>query len=150
MTEVFAMTAEHPRWADVVAFAEACSWRAGPALARLMRENAFPDWERVFAAAVDGEIAGYCTFTAHDEIPPEEGFTPFIGFVFVGEAYRGQRLAGRMIDAVMDYAASLGFPRVYIMSGEVGLYEKYGFAPLGEYRTIYGSTDRLFVRPVES
>jgi ribosomal protein S18 acetylase RimI-like enzyme len=32
------------------------------------------------------------------------------------------------------------------MSGEIGLYEKYGFTFLGMYDTIYGSVEQLFVR----
>ena len=28
----------------------------------------------------------------------------------------------------------------------IRLYEKYGFVKLGDYRTVYGSTDQLFVR----
>ena len=35
------------------------------------------------------------------------------------------------------------------MSGEIGLYEKYGFVKLGDYETIYGSVDQLFVQPIE-
>ncbi len=35
----------------------------------------------------------------------------------------------------------------YISSaGEIGLYEKYGFEKLGDYETIYGSIDQLFVK----
>ena len=32
------------------------------------------------------------------------------------------------------------------MSGEVGLYEKYGFRKIGDYGTIYGSVEQLFSR----
>ena len=34
------------------------------------------------------------------------------------------------------------------MSGEVGLYEKYGFEKLGDYATIYGTTDQLFAKNI--
>lgn len=34
------------------------------------------------------------------------------------------------------------------MSGEVGLYEKYGFEKLGDNATIYGTTDQLFVKNI--
>ena len=30
------------------------------------------------------------------------------------------------------------------MSGEVGMYEKYSFTKVGDYKTIYGSVDQLF------
>ena len=34
------------------------------------------------------------------------------------------------------------------MSGEVGLYEKYGFEKVGDYETIYDSVDQLFVKTI--
>ena len=36
------------------------------------------------------------------------------------------------------------------MSGEVGLYEKYGFTKIGDFATIYGDTDQLFFIDVTS
>lgn len=32
----------------------------------------------------------------------------------------------------------------YIMSGEQGLYEKYGFVKMGDFKTRYGTEDQLF------
>lgn len=37
-----------------------------------------------------------------------------------------------MIVAALDYAESRGYKTVYLMSGEQGLYEKYGFEKIGE------------------
>lgn len=126
------LTAADPRWEGVAAYAEACSWRAGSLLANQMRSKSFRDWERVFAAFTEGgDIAGYCTLAAHDCLP-DVPYTPYIGMVFVGEPYRGQRLSERMIDAASDYAASLGFSRVFLVSDHMGLYEKYGFLKADE------------------
>ena len=136
----------HPLWEDTIRFARACSWRAGPVLAKRMEANAFLDWERVIAAVLDGSIVGFCTFAERDELPAEYGYSPFIGFVFVAEAHRGNRISQRMIEAALRYANSLGYDTVYLMSGEQGLYEKYGFLKMGEYPTIYGSADQLFSR----
>ena len=145
-TAVVPLTAEHPRWGEAAAFAEASAWRAGPYLARRMRENAFRDWERVFLLEADGRLAGYCTLTARDTLPEKWGFSPFIGFVYVAEAFRGRRLSEAMIGAVMEYAARCGFGRAYLVSGEKGLYEKYGFRLLGEYETVFGTAEQLFVK----
>ena len=134
----------HPLWEKTIAFAQACSWKAGPLLAKRMAENGFRDWERVIVAADDGRIAGYCTFTEKDELPDDCGYAPFIGFVFVDERYRGNRLSGQMISRALQYAKGIGFRTVYIMSGEHGLYEKYGFRKIGNFETIYGTTDQLF------
>ena len=115
-----------------------------------MQKNEFAEWERVFAACVDGKVAGFCTFAEKDELPAEHRFAPFIGFVFVDEQYRGKRLSELMIQSAISYAHELGYTKIYIMSGEIGLYKKYGFEKLGDYETIYGSIDSLFVKPTSS
>ncbi len=111
-----------------------------------MENNDFAEWERVFAACIDGKVAGFCTLTEKDELPSRYEFTPFIGFVFVDEQYRGRRLSEKMIQSATSYAYALGYEKIYIMSGEIGLYEKYGFTKLGNCETIYGTIDQLFVR----
>lgn len=146
MIEIYLMAQGHRYWNETISFAEKCSWKAGPFLAEKMKNNAFNEWERVCAAYVDGEAAGFCTFAEKDELPEEYEFTPFIGFVFVDERYRGKRLSEKMIQSVFSYARELGWEKIYIMSGEIGLYEKYGFMKLGEYKTIYDSIDQLFVK----
>ena len=84
-------------WDETIAFADNCSWKAGPFRAEKMRENAFRDQERVIVALEAGRIIGYCTFVMEDELPPECGYSPFIGFVFVDEKSRGKRVSGKMI-----------------------------------------------------
>lgn len=149
MTKVYLMTEGHKYWEQTISFAENCSWKAGPFLAKRMIENEFQEWERVCVICVDGEVAGFSTFTEKDELSEQYGFTPFIGFVFVDEKYRGRRLSERMIQSIISYAKGLGYETIYIMSGEIGLYEKYGFIKLGNYETIYGTVDQLFVQEIK-
>lgn len=146
--EVCLMTQGHRFWRETISLAEGCSWKAGPFLAKKMERNDFTSQERVCAVCVDGKVVGFCTFAEKDELPEENAFTPFIGFVFVDEQYRGKRLSERMICTVIQYAGELGYQKIYIMSGEIGLYEKYGFTKLGDYKTIYGSVDQLFVKSI--
>ena len=139
------LTSIHENWETTAAFAENCSWGAGKELARLMRCNEFKDWERVFAAFEDGEPVGFCTLTEKDELVPEYPYSPLIGFVFVDEAHRGKRISEQMIGKVLEYVKSIGYDKVYVMSGERGLYEKYGFVYMGDYESIYGGSEQLFV-----
>lgn len=132
-------------WQNTAAFAENCSWRAGKELAGLMRKGSFKDWERVFAAFEGGRPVGFCTLTEKDELLPKYPYSPLIGFVFVEEAHRGKRISEEMIKAVLGYAKNIGYEKVYIMSSEMGLYEKYGFVSMGSYETIYGETEQLLV-----
>ena len=142
--EIQIMHKDHNLWNKTISFAQSCSWKAGPLLAELMQENAFKDWERVIVAVEDDSVIGFCTFTEKDELPEEYSYSPFIGFMFVDEKYRGKRISEAMIRCVLSYAESIGFRTVYIMSGERGLYEKYGFTKIGDFYTIYGTTDQLF------
>lgn len=47
-----------------------------------------------------------------------------------------------------SWRAGLGYERLCIVSGEVGLYEKYGFTRLGNFETIYNTAEQLFVRKI--
>jgi GNAT superfamily N-acetyltransferase len=143
--EIYTMTNTHEKWESVAAFAEKCSWRAGRYLAELMGGSTFKDWERVFAAFEDGRPVGFCTLTEKDELDPKYPYTPLIGFVFVDEAYRGSRISEKMIRTALEYAKSVGYEKAYIMSDEKGLYEKYGFSCMGDFESIYGGEDQLFV-----
>ena len=146
MTEIVCLTAGHPLWEKVAEFAESCSWRAGVTLASFMRSGRFSEHERVFAAFIDGTPAGFCTLTDKDALDDKYGISPFIGFVFVEEQYRGRRLSEGLIKAALSYAGSNGTEKVYLTSEEQGLYEKYGFTKLGDgCDTIYGTKEQLFV-----
>lgn len=138
------MSYGHTLWNRTIKYAEACSWGAGRTLADMMRKNAFESNERVIVALHDNDIAAFCTLSNRDELPPEYDFKPFVGFVFVDEKYRGNRLSEKLIDAACETARKQGFTEIFIMSGEIGLYEKYGFRKKGDYKTIYNSVEQLF------
>ncbi|MDZ7834788.1 MAG: GNAT family N-acetyltransferase [Alkalibacterium sp.] len=113
-------------WLKVAAFAKSCSWSAADKLGEQMAVNDFLDWERVLVAMEGDRIAGYCTLTEKDSLTETE-FTPFIGYVFVDEQFRGERLSEQMVRMASLYLERLGYSTVYIYTGHVGLYEKYGF-----------------------
>ncbi|MBQ6212557.1 MAG: GNAT family N-acetyltransferase [Ruminococcus sp.] len=143
--EIYTMTNTHEKWGITAAFAEKCTWRAGKRLSELMCSNFFKERERVFAAFEDGEPVGFCTLSEKDELDPKYPYSPLIGFVFVDEVHRGRRISGRMIEKVLEYAKSIGYDKAFVMSGEKGLYEKYGFEYMGDFESIYGGKERLFV-----
>ena len=146
--EIKILTNTHEKWESVATFAENCSWRAGKYLANLMRINSFKDWERVFAAFDGDDPMGFCTLTEKDELDPKYPYSPLIGFVFVDEAFRGRRISEKMICKVGEYSKSIGFAKIYIMSSEKDLYEKYDFVFVGDYDTIYGDKEHLFVKEI--
>lgn len=149
MIEIVSLQKKSILWEKTISYANDCTWRAGKYLACLMKENAFKEWERVFIAKDENEqIVGFCTFTEKDELPDTYEFTPFIGFMFVDERYRGQRISEKLISGAASYAKTLGYENIYIMSGEIGLYEKYGFKLIGVHETIYDSCEQLFVKSI--
>jgi len=125
------LTNKSPLWEPLAAYAEACPWGAGPYLAKQMRRNSFNAWERVFAAIEGGEIAGFCTLSEKDCIP-DVPYSPYISFVFIGEAFRGRRLSETLIHTALAYAKEVGFDNVYLVSDHVNFYEKYGFVKIDE------------------
>ncbi|MCC3374168.1 GNAT family N-acetyltransferase [Cohnella sp. REN36] len=133
-------------WQDVAEYAESCSWKAGAALAKQMRERFFSDWERVFAALDGNHIAGYCTLAKTDCIP-DVPYTPYIGFMFVGEQYRGNRISEKLILSALAYAKELGFDKVYLVSDHVNLYEKYGLVKIDEKEAPWGVMETIFMHP---
>ncbi|MBQ8039954.1 MAG: GNAT family N-acetyltransferase [Lachnospiraceae bacterium] len=115
------LTSADELWSKVKKYAENCSWGAGKALAQMMDKGAFQNWERVVAALDGEEICGYCTIAKADCIPDVD-YTPYIGFLFVDEAYRGNRLSQQIILHAMDYLKSFGFEKLSLVSDHVNLY----------------------------
>jgi len=138
---------DHALWNQLTDYAENCSWIAGKHLAMLLREKRFTEWEGVFAAVADGEITGYCTFLKTDYYP-ENRYSPWISSIFVDERHRGQRISQQMIEAVIEYARTVGFSRVYIPSDLVGMYEKYGFSKVDELVNYGGDVDSIYAREI--
>ena len=136
---------QHELWEEVSEYAEACSWRAGKKLSQLMKNNCFSEYERVFVALEDGNIIGYCTLLKTDCIP-NVVYAPYIGFVFVDESHRGKRISEKLCDFAFQYAKSVGFEKVYLVSGEVNLYEKYGFVKIDEKLSDWGAMQSIFER----
>ena len=109
------ITSSDDMWMEVSQFAQNCSWRAGKSLSQNMSDNAFSDWERVIVALQENDIAGYCTVAKSDCIP-NVPYTPYIGYMFVDEEYRGQRLSQKLISFAISYLQTLRLHQVYLVS----------------------------------
>ena len=132
-------------WQKTIDYAKDCSWRAGTTFAKQMEQNKFTDWERVFVAVEDNNIAGYCAFVKNDCIPDVE-YTPYISCIFVGEKYRGKRLSENMILTAMEYAKELKFKEIYIVSNHINLYEKFGFTIIDEKKDYWNNVEKIYKR----
>ena len=141
------LTSSDELWQKVRNYAEDCSWSAGKSLADAMDKQLFTDWERVIVALDQETICGYCTVAKTDCIP-NVSYTPYIGYMFVGEAYRGNRLSQKMIQYAMEYLKELGFTKVHIVSDHENLYEKYGFEVIDRKIAPWGSEEKIYVQEI--
>lgn len=139
------ITSSDPLWNKVRDYANNCSWRAGQSLANAMDNNLFTEWERVIVALDQQKICGYCTVAKTDCIP-DLCYTPFIGYLFVDEEYRGNRLSQKLIQYAMNYLKSVGFDRVHLISDHDNLYEKYGFEIIDRKTAPWGTTEKIYMQ----
>ncbi|MBQ8741458.1 MAG: GNAT family N-acetyltransferase [Clostridia bacterium] len=132
-------------WNKVRNYAENCSWKAGKSLANAMDNNEFKDWERVIAAVDENKICGYCTVAKTDCIQ-NVSYTPYIGFIFVDEKYRGNRLSEKLIEKAKNYLKNMGFDKVYLVSDHDNLYEKYGFCVIDRKIAPWGTEQKIYMQ----
>lgn len=140
-----AITASDEMWNKVKSYAYNCSWKAGKSLAKAMMNNDFKDWERVIVAFDNNEICGYCTVAKTDCIP-NLIYSPYIGYLFVDEECRGNRLSQKLIVYSMKYLKSIGFDKVYLVSDHENLYEKYGFKVIDRKMSPWGSEEKIYIQ----
>lgn len=143
--EFMTITSSDNIWDKVSEYAQNCSWNAGKSLSKNMSENVFTDWERVIVALHGQNIAGYCTVAKSDCIP-NVPYTPYIGYMFVDEKYRGHRLSQQLISYAMSYLQSLGFHQVFLVSDHENLYEKYGFKVIDRKMAPWGEIEKIYVQ----
>jgi GNAT superfamily N-acetyltransferase len=115
----------------ILADIDHCDWSAAHFLADLLRKGTFNDtlggWGKLYILMDGDKLVSFLTLTGQDAVR-DESLTPWIGFVYTKPEYRGNRYAGLLIARSEAEAAGMGYPKVYIASDHVGLYEKYGYA----------------------
>lgn len=135
-------------WQELIDYANNCCWEAWPILAQKMEKNNFLDWEKIFVTIDDEKIVWFCTFTKEDWIPNCD-YSPFIWFIFVNENYRWKRISEKMINVVEEYAKTLDFDKLYIVSDHKWLYEKYWFEKCDEKADELWRIESIFVKDIK-
>ena len=124
-----------------------CDWTGGQFLYTLLTENRFHEFCGETARLlllVDGtKLISFCTFAEKDDIPDTE-LTPWMGFAYTRPDYRGHRLMAKLISRVKELARERGFDRLYICTGETGLYEKYGAEFMADAKDTRGGDSRIY------
>ena len=89
----------------------------------LRGENSVPQWYVVMRG--DQIVAG-CGVIDND-FHERNDLTPNICAVYVEEEYRDQGIAGFMLQYVCDDMENLGIRTLYLLTGQDGFYERYGW-----------------------
>ena len=122
-------------------------WRAGQYLYELLRDGKLREMCGASAHVLmltDGDdLVAFCTFADNDDIAAPD-LTPWVGFVYTFPEYRGHRYMGLLLEHAYKLALSEGFKHIYISTGEIGLYEKYGYSFWKTMPDIYGEESRVY------
>lgn len=124
-------------------------WSAAQYLYVLLKENrldgALGEGARVLLLMDGDELAAFCTYAPLDEIQPTD-LSPWMGFLYTVPKWRGKGAGKKLADEVVRRAANDGKEAVYVSTGHVGLYEKYGFSFVGMMDDMDGEPSRVYMR----
>lgn len=131
---------------------EKCDWSAAKFLVELLTKGIFDEtlggWGKLYLL-MDGEkLVSFLTFTGLDAVR-DESLTPWIGFVFTVPEYRGHRYAGLLLTHAEQEAVRMEYPKMYIATDHVGLYEKYGYTYWENRTDIWGDDMRVLYKDLE-
>ena len=122
-------------------------WGAGQYLAYLLKENKLFDLigkqSKVLMLTDCKKLVSFCTLAEFDDVQPTE-LTPWIGFIYTFPAYRGKRLAGKLLEKAEEFARLNGATYTHISTNHVGLYEKYGYKFFATMKDIEGEDTRVY------
>ena len=92
---------------------------------------------------VAGRVYGWEGSVKKDEIMSEE-LTPWITPLIVHPDERGNRYGKMLMEYARECACRLGFKVVYLTTGEIGFYEKYGFREVGLTTFTWGRPTKVY------
>ena len=122
-------------------------WGAGKYLYQLLRDNNLKSLVGETALVpmlVDGDkLIAFCSFAPLDDIQPTD-MSPWIGFAYTFPQYRGHHYLGQLLDYAECIAAIMGKDYIYISTGHIGLYEKYGYEFFKMDKDIGGEDSRVY------
>ena len=82
-----------------------------------------PQWY----AAMDGGVILGGMGVIENDFHNRPDLAPNVCAVYTDEPYRGQGIAGALLEAVCGDMASLGIDTLYLVTSHTGLYERYGW-----------------------
>ena len=131
-------------WMDQI---KKSDWGAGKYLYELLRKNELKELcgktTRVFLLVDGKQLVSFCTLAELDDVRDTD-LGPWIGFVYTFPQYRGHRYMGILLDHAYGTAKRDGAGQIYISTGEMGLYEKYGYSFYQMMKDMHGEDSRVY------
>ncbi len=135
----------------IIKWAETWDWGVGKIVAKRLADNEFNDWESIVVLTIDDEYAGFCILEKRDDygtdIDPD--FTPFITAVYIEQKFRGCHLSKILLESASNFALSLGFNAVYLISSQQNFYEKFGFEKFVQTVTCFGTIESVYKKSIQ-
>ena len=126
-----------------------CDWDAGRYLAYLLESNTLCDLvgegSKVVMLTDGDELVSFCTLAKYDDVQPTD-LTPWSGWIYTFPAYRGRRLAGKLLEQAEKLAKADGAKALHISTNHNGLYEKYGYEFLRYDKDVEGEDTKVYIK----
>lgn len=139
----------YPQKDDLIKQIDACDWDAAKFLAELLHSGTFATtlggWAKLFVTLYCGKLVSFVTLSCQDCVD-DKTLSPWLGFLFTAEEYRGSGCARRILDYACAEAKRIGYGKVYLATDHVGLYEKLGFVYCESCIDVYGETSRIYTK----
>ena len=127
-------------------------WGAGQFLYELLRDNRMKELcgesTKALLLTDSDALVSFCTYAEQDDIS-EPTLTPWVGFVYTFPEYRGKRRVGKLLERAYALAKDDGYEHIYISTGEIGLYEKYGCSFWRMMKDMHGEDSRVYRMDIE-
>lgn len=122
-------------------------WSAGQFLYELLSKNEIHEfcgeYVRLFLLTEGEKLVSFCTLSDIDDIKHTD-LGPWIGFVYTFPQYRGHRYMELLLDHACRTAKEDGAEKVFIATGETGLYETYGYSFYQMMENAVGVMSRVY------
>ncbi|HPX45130.1 MAG TPA: GNAT family N-acetyltransferase [Bacteroidales bacterium] len=129
-----------------------CKWTLSEILVKLIETDSFyqklgNESKLLLLLDKDDNIISFLTLSER-YIVDDASLTPWIGFVYTFEKYRGHRYSGILIEKACEIAKEKGHKKIYIATEHKGFYENFGFNYLENKNTIYNTDARIYYRNI--
>lgn len=89
------------------------------------------------------KIIGCYALLTNDLISRQD-LWPWLGCVFIAEAYRGKQLGSELLKHGKMEAIKLGYKAIYLTTNHDGFYEKYGWFRIEDGFELKGNNSRIY------